>query len=176
MERHRFFFLLKLVLCCLVVLPAGCALQSVEEPPDEKPPPVDDWTTTLPISPGESLKKEAQDGRQKQVITLFALSDLRAIQGVYFISATGHAEVDGGGQFFAGMNRSLDPYIELTVTSPQDAAFQECLNNLDKNHLRNNTIVISGIGYYTSRPGIKNRRLGVFRLDTVSECKLVPRR
>ena len=181
MERGSLLILSKVALGFLLGLWTGCTSQPVAKPPvvvelpvPEKAIAADHWTATLPVPPGESLKKHALDDREKQVVTLFDLSDARAIQGAFFIAGTGY-EVDGGGQFFAGNVRSRDPYIELTVTSPQDTAFQECLKILDATNLTNNTIRISGIDYYMSRPGVKNRSLGIFRLDTVSDCKLVPR-
>lgn len=134
-----------------------------------------DWTDTLPVRPGESLKDKV-GMKEKQVVTLFQLEDMRPVDGSVFITGSGYIEVNGGASTFAGMNRALDPYIELTITSPGSPAFQECKRILDKKYLDKSAIAITGNGYFGSRPGVGERQLGVVRLDTVTDCKLVPRR
>ena len=47
---------------------------------------------------------------------------------------------------------------------------------LDKTDLSQSAVTMSGIGYFAPRAGIGERRLGVFQLDSVSGCQVVPRR
>ena len=160
----------RVLLGCVLIASAACA------PARVKTQPSDDWTKSLPIPPGESLKSKSLDPRRTQVITFFQLDEMRAIDGAVFISGSGYAEINGGGTFFAGMNRKIDPYLELTVTAPESPEFRACQDVLDKQHLDQHAIALSGNGYFAAMPGIGDRRLGVFRLDSVSGCKLVPRR
>ena len=136
----------------------------------------DDWAKMSPVPAGQSLKARSADPRQKQVVTLFKLDEMRRVHGNVFISGTGYVEVNGGGTFFSGMNRALDPYIELTITAPGSKAFQACTKILKKPYLVANAIAIGGNGFFAPMPGIGDRRLAVVRLDTISVCKLVPRR
>lgn len=39
-----------------------------------------------------------------------------------------------------------------------------------------NAVQIGGSGHFAALPGVGTRQLAVLRLETLSECKLVPRR
>lgn len=134
------------------------------------------WTVSLPVAPGDSLKNIVDDGRDKQVVTFFELDQVRNVNGTVFISGSGYVEIKGGGTYFSGMNRSQDPFLELTVTKPDSPAFQQCRALLVRENLVQNAIAIGGEGYFTSMPGVKGRNLGVIRLDTISTCEIKPRR
>jgi hypothetical protein len=155
------------------------ARTSTQPPPDEQSaaqqtPPA--WVTTLPVPPGDSLKDRVDDGKDKQVVTFFQMDEPRAVDGSVFISGSGYIEIKGGGTYYSGMNRAQDPFLELTITTPKSPAFQRCRKLLDKKSLVHNAIRIGGEGCFTSMPGIKERGLGVVRLDSVTRCELVPRR
>lgn len=91
-------------------------------------------------------------------------------------SGSGYIEIKGGGTYYSGSNRAQDPFIELTITSPDAAVFQQCRELLREENLEKNAIAIGGEGYFMSMPGVKGRRLGIVRLDSVTRCELVARR
>jgi len=134
------------------------------------------WTKSLAMPPGESLKDIVDDGKDKQVATFFKLSEMREVDGKIFISRSGYIEIKGGGTYFSGSNRAQDPYIELTITSPDAPVFQQCRSLFNDGGLEKNGIAIGGEGYFMSMPGVKGRGLGIVRLDSVTRCELVPRR
>ena len=125
---------------------------------------------------GDTLKNIVDDGRDKQVVTFFSMDPVRNVNGAVFISGSGYVEIKGGGTYSSGMNRSQDPFLELTITKPDSPAFQQCRALLVSENLVQNAIAIGGEGYFTSMPGVKGRKLGVIRLDTISTCELKPRR
>ena len=94
----------------------------------------------------------------------------------YFVAGTGYAEIDGGGRYFSGMNRKLDPYLEVTIIPIRGSALPQCQSLLTQESVTDHAVRIKGTGLFTSRPGIGERRLGVFRLDTLTGCELVARR
>lgn len=69
------------------------------------------WTRMLAVPPGSSLPQEpfAKD----QTITLFTLTQTRVKKRQFFLAGSGYAEINGGGRHFAGMNRGLDPHLEV---------------------------------------------------------------
>jgi len=107
---------------------------------------------------------------------LYEINQSSYVAGRYFISGKGCAEVNNKEEFFAGLSRDKDPYIELTVMLPDIAIFQQCLQILTPQNLVKNEITISGDGYFMSQGEGKSRSLGVFRLDSLTDCKLDPRR
>jgi hypothetical protein len=74
------------------------------------------------------------------------------------------------------MNRKLDPYLEVTIIPIRGSALTQCQSLLTQESVTEHAVRISGTGLFTSRPGIGERRLGVFRLDTLMGCELVARR
>jgi hypothetical protein len=116
------------------------------------------------------------DGKDRQVVTFFQVDEMRALNGGVFVSGKGYVEIKGGGTYYSGMNRAQDPFLELTITTPESPVFQQCRNLLDGKNLEQNAIAIGGDGYFMSMPGIKGRGLGIVRLDSVTRCELVPRR
>lgn len=142
-------------------------------PTKTEPSKPDSWIEKLPVPPGDSLKDK--EGRQKQIVTFFEMNDIRYVNNIAFISGRGFAQINDGEQTFPSANRDTDHYLEVTVTSPDSSTFEECKKIFDKEHLTQNAITISGNGLFASRPGIGGLKLGVFRLDTISDCKLVPR-
>ena len=83
----------------------------------------------LAVPPGSSLPKE--DSPLAQIVTLFTLTDARMEGEQYFVSGKGYAEIDGGGRFFAGMNRKLDPYLEVTIVPVNTRALARCRKLLE---------------------------------------------
>jgi hypothetical protein len=138
--------------------------------------PLPPWAKILPVQPGESLKSIVDDGKDKQVVTFFQVTEMRALEKATFISGSGYVEIKGGGTYFSGMNRAQDPFIELTITTPDAPVFQGCRELLTAETLTQNAIAIGGDGYFMSMPGVKGRSLGIVRLDTVTKCDVVPRR
>ena len=134
------------------------------------------WTRTLPVPPGDSLKGIVDDGKDKQVVTLFRMDDARDVSGSVFISGSGYVEIKGGGTYYSGPNRAQNPFIELTITDPTAPEFQRCRGLLTQNSLVQNAIRIGGEGYFLSKQGVKGRGLAVVRLDSIEQCELVPRR
>jgi hypothetical protein len=133
-----------------------------------------DWTRTLAVSPGSSLPAEPPP--LAQIATLFSITDARMVGGQYFVAGTGYVEIDGGGTFFSGPNRKQDPYLEVTIIAVVGQAFEQCRDLLVQPSFEQNSVRITGTGKFMSRPGIGARKLGVVRLDSLSDCKLVPRR
>ena len=134
------------------------------------------WTRTLPVAPGDSLKGIIDDGKDKQVVTLFRMDETRDVSGRTFISGSGYVEIKGGGTYYSGPNRAQNPFIELTITDPTVPEFQRCRDLLTQDNLVQSAIRIGGQGYFVSRPGVKGRGLAVVRLDSIEQCELVPRR
>jgi len=127
----------------------------------------------LAVKPGSSLPEETPLRQQK--ITFFQVSEQRVAEGQYFIGGTGYAEINGGGTFFSGMNRALDPFLEVTILPNGSPAIEECRSLLAPASFEKNAVRVSGVGYFASLPGVYSRQLGVFRLDTLAGCTLVPR-
>ena len=133
-----------------------------------------DWTRTLTVRPGSSLPAEPTP--LAQIATLFTLTDARMAGGQYFVAGTGYVETDGGGTFFAGPNRKQDPYLEVTIIAVVGQAFEQCRDLLVQPSFEQNAVRITGTGMFISRPGIGAKKLGILRMDSLSGCKLVPRR
>jgi hypothetical protein len=134
------------------------------------------WAKVLPVQPGKSLTSIVDDRKDRQVVTFFQVTEVRALEKATFISGSGYVEIKGGGTYFSGMNRAQDPFIDLTITTPDVPVFQGCRELLTAETLTQNAIAIGGNGYFLSMPGIKGRSLGIVRLDTVTRCDVVPRR
>jgi hypothetical protein len=167
---------LTIAIVCLVA--AGCSRHPKPEAPvggAPQPSPSaqgpGDLTKTLP--PGGSLPRKTSP--LAQVITLFELTDARMTSGHYFVAGTGYVEIDGGGRFFAGPNRKVHPYLEVTIARANWIALDQCRRLLVKPSFADQAVRISGTGFFTSKAGIGGRQLGVLRLDALSGCKLVPR-
>lgn len=133
------------------------------------------WTDRLPVPPGDSLKNKSLEDPKDQAITIFDITDVVAVKNTLFITGKGYVSFDGGGQIFAGMNRNLDPYLEITITSPGAKEFEPCRKILDSRYLGQEALRLSGKGLFERRPGIGERRLAVIRLDTGYSCQMVPR-
>jgi len=110
------------------------------------------------------------------VITLFEVSQQRAVGKQFFIAGVGYVAFNGGGITLAGSNRALDPFVELTVAERRDPALAACLPLLVPASFVDHAVQISGNGHFTELPGVFTRQLAVLRLETISDCKLVPRR
>jgi len=128
----------------------------------------------LAVQPGSTLPR--YDTPQQQVITLFEVSQHRAVGRQFFIAGVGYVAFDGGGSTLAGMNRALDPFVELTVADRRDPQLKTCQPLLVGASFAANAVQISGTGYFAALPGVKNRQLAVLRLEKISGCKLVSRR
>ena len=136
---------------------------ATESRPAETAPP--DWTRTLAVRPGSSLPAEPPP--LAQIATLFSITDARMVGGQYFVAGTGYVEIDGGGTFFSGPNRKQDPVRET---------FEQCRDLLVQPSFEQNSVRITGTGKFMSRPGIGPKKLGIVRMDSLADCKLVPRR
>jgi hypothetical protein len=145
---------------------------AIESRPAETAP--TDWTRTLAVRPGSSLPAESPP--LAQIATLFTLTDARMAGGQYFVAGTGYVEIDGGGTFFSGPNRKQDPYLEVTIIAVVGRAFEQCRELLVQPSFEQNAVRITGTGMFMSRPGIGARKLGVVRMDSLSDCTLVTRR
>ena len=145
----------------LVALSAGCAHHG-------------EWVSELAVRPGSSLP--SADASQRQQITLFDVSQQREIGKQFFIAGVGYVAFDGGGSTFAGFNRALDPFIELTVANRRDPELAACRALLAPTSFVSSAVRISGSGHFAALPGVGARQLAVLRLETLSDCKLVPRR
>ena len=132
------------------------------------------WAADLAVRPGSSLPREGAS--QRQVITLFEVSQQRAVGKQFFIAGVGYVAFNGGGITLAGSNRALDPFVELTVAERRDPALAACLPLLVPASFVDHAVQISGNGHFTELPGVFTRQLAVLRLETISDCKLVPRR
>jgi hypothetical protein len=148
----------------LGTLLAGCA---------HRPPNSSDWANDLAVRPGSSLPREGAS--RQQVITLFEVSQQRAVGSQFFIAGVGYVAYNGGGSIFAGPNRKLDPFVELTVANRHDPELEACRALLVPASFANNAVRISGTGYAAALPGVNQRQLVVLRLETISGCQLVPR-
>ena len=155
----------RLAAIAIVVLLAGCShrLRNGAE-----------WAGELAVRPGSSLPREG--GTQRQVITLFEVSQQRAVGKQFFIAGVGYVAFNGGGTTLAGFNRALDPFVELTVADRRDPGLAACRALLMPASFVNNAVQISGTGNFAALPGVQARQLAVLRLETLSDCKLVPRR
>jgi hypothetical protein len=149
----------------LVALLAGCShrLRNGAE-----------WASELAVRPGSSLPREGAP--QRQVITLFEASQQRVVGRQFFIAGVGYVAFNGGGTTLAGFNRALDPFVELTVADHRDPGLPACRALLVPASFVNNAVQISGTGNFAALPGVQARQLAVLRLESLSECKLVPRR
>jgi hypothetical protein len=125
------------------------------------------------VPPGTSLPPEGAP--QPQVITLFEVSQQREVDAKFFIAGVGYVAYNGGGTILAGMNRSLDPFVELTIADSQDPLLTTCLPLLTPARMADHAVRITGSGRFARRPGVGDRPLAVLRLDRLSECILVPR-
>ncbi len=128
---------------------------------------------TLTVRPGSSLPEETP--LRQLVITFFHVSEQRAEGGQYFVAGRGYAEINGGGTYFSGMNRAQDPFLELTILPSGSPALEECRRLLAPATFEKHAVAVAGVGYFAQMPGVQNRQLGVFRLDTLAGCKLVQR-
>jgi hypothetical protein len=133
-----------------------------------------DWAAELAVRPGSSLPREGAS--QRQVITLFEVSQQRAVGRQFFIAGVGYVTFNGGGTTLAGYNRALDPFVELTVAERRDPKLAACLALLVPPSFVDHAVEISGTGHFAALPGVFTRQLAVLRLETISGCKLVPRR
>ena len=133
-----------------------------------------EWARQLAVRPGSSLPQEGAS--QRQVITLFDVSQQRVVGRQFFIAGVGYVAFNGGGTTLAGFNRALDPFVELTVADHRDPGLTACRALLVPASFVDNAVQISGTGYFAALPGVYTRQLAVLRLETFSGCKLVPRR
>lgn len=133
-----------------------------------------EWAAELAVRPGSTLPREG--ATQKQVITLFELSQERNVGRQFFIAGVGYVAFNGGGTTLAGYNRALDPFVELTIADRRDPALAACRALLAPASFVDNAVQISGSGHFAALPGVFTRQLAVVRLETLSGCKLVPRR
>jgi hypothetical protein len=109
------------------------------------------------------------------VITLFDVSQQRVVGRQFFIAGVGYVAFNGGGTTLAGFNRALDPFVELTVADRRDPALAACRTLLGPASFVDNAVQISGTAA-SALPGIEARQLAVLRMETLSGCRLVPRR
>ena len=133
-----------------------------------------EWAADLAVRPGSTLPLEGAS--QQQAITLFDVSQQRVVGKQFFIAGVGYVAFNGGGTIQAGPNRALDPFIELTVADHRDPKLTSCRDLLVPASFVDHAVQISGAGHFAALPGVHMRQLAVLRLDTVSGCKLVPRR
>jgi hypothetical protein len=124
-------------------------------------------------SPGSSLPREGRP--QQQVLTLFEFSQQRDVGAQFFVAGVGYVSINGGGSILAGMNRALDPFVELTIAGRQDPMWPACRELLVPASFVDQALRIGGTGTFQRHPGVDGRQLVVLRLDKLSECKLVPR-
>jgi hypothetical protein len=155
----------RLATIAIVALFAGCA---------HRVPNGGEWASDLAVRPGSSLPREGAS--QQQVMTLFEVSQQRAVGKQFFIAGVGYVGFNGGGTTLAGYNRALDPFVELTIADRHDPQLASCLSLLVPPSLADNAVQISGTGHFAALPGVHMRQLAVLRLETLSGCKLVPRR
>jgi len=149
----------------MTTLLAGCA---------HRPPNGGEWAADLAVRPGSTLPLEGAS--QQQVATLFTVSQQRGVGKQFFIAGVGYVAFNGGGTIQAGANRQLDPFIELTIANRKDPKLVACRGLLVPVSFVENAVQISGAGHFAALPGVHGRQLVVLRLDTLSGCKLVPRR
>ena len=157
-------------------LVAGQATRSRASGPDLSEQAADadpDWVKALAVKPGSSLP--AETSLRQQRIPFFQGSHQRIPDGRHFFAGTGYAEINAGRTFFSGMNRALDPFLEVTILPNGSPAIEECRNLLAPASFEKNAVRVSGVGYFASLRGVHGRQLGVFRLDTLAGCTLVPR-
>lgn len=137
------------------------------------------WLRTLPHPPGSSLK-DAVKFVPEQEVTLFELQEVRDVQSSsgmgLFVSGKGYVTFDGGGQTLAGLNRSLDPFVEVTIQTNEITAQKACKELLTPTNLNDQAIRVSGKGHFARMPGIGNRALAVVLLTSELNCTKVPRR
>jgi len=128
----------------------------------------------LAAAVGSSLPPENRP--QLQTVTLFDVNQQREVESQFFIAGVGYVAINGGGSTLAGMNRALDPFIELTIADRRDPVLKACRALLVPSSLAGHAIRISGSGTFTRHPGVNDRQLVVVRLETLSNCTLVDRR
>jgi hypothetical protein len=110
------------------------------------------------------------------VLTLFEVTEQRAVEEQFFIAGIGYVRFNGGGTILAGANRALDPFIELTIADRRDPKLAACRALLTPASFAKNAVQISGAGHFAALPGVQSRQLAVVLLENVSECSLVARR
>ena len=155
----------RLAKLALVALLTGCA---------HRLPNGGEWASDLAVRPGSTLPRAGAS--QQQVITLFEVSQQRTVGKQFFIAGVGYVAFNGGGSTLAGFNRSLDPFVELTVADSRDPRLAACRDLLVPASFVDHAVQISGVGHFAALPGVYTRNLAVLRLETFSGCKLVPRR
>lgn len=128
----------------------------------------------LAAPPGSSLPPA--DRPQLQAVTLTEVSQQRDVDSQFFIAGVGYVAINGGGTVLAGMNRALDPFVELTIANRQDPILTACRGLLTPASLTGHAIRISGNGRFSRRAGVNDRYLVVVRLETLTECTQVERR
>ena len=133
-----------------------------------------DWASELAVRPGSTLPQQGES--QQQVVTLFEVSQQRAVGRQFFIAGVGYVTFNGGGTTLAGYNRALDPFIELTIADRDDPALAACRDLLVPASFTANAVQVTGTGHFAALPGINMRQLAVLRLERLSQCKLVARR
>jgi hypothetical protein len=133
-----------------------------------------DWASELAVRPGSSLP--ADGVAQEQVVTLFDLSEQQVVRGQLFLAGKGYVRINGGGTIFAGANRSIDPFLEVTLVDGAASEAQACRKLITPENLKGQAVAITGNGYFAALPGALGRQLGLVRLDTVTGCRLVDRR
>ncbi len=148
-----------------LVLAVAAHAQDLEKDPS--------WTKTLAVPPGSSLPKEPPP--EQPVVRLFQLTDTRMVSGQFFVAGSGYVKLKSGQTILAGMNRSRDPYIELTIVQTDTPLFQDCQKLLVQDSLAERAVEVTGKGQFTSMPGVAGRSLGIIRLESVTSCALVPR-
>jgi hypothetical protein len=155
----------RLTAIAIVALSAGCS---------HRLPNGGEWARELAVRPGSTLPRDGAS--QQQVITLFDVSQQRVVGKQFFIAGVGYVAFNGGGTTLAGMNRALDPFVELTVADRRDPGLATCRTLLVPASFVDHAVQISGTGHFAALPGVYTRQMAVLRLETFSGCKLVPRR
>lgn len=126
------------------------------------------------VLPGSSLPPA--DRPQQQAVTLFDVTQAREVGDKFFIAGVGYVAINGGGSVLAGMNRALDPFIELTISSRNDPVFTPCRSMLSPSEANKTAIRITGLGHYERRSGVNDRFLVIVLLDKLTDCRVVDRR
>ena len=128
----------------------------------------------LAAPPGSSLPPA--DRPQPQAVTRFDVTQARDVDTKFFIAGVGYVAIKGGGSVLAGMNRALDPFVELTIANRNDPVLQSCRSSLSPSEADKTAVRITGLGHDTRQPGVNDRYLVIVILDKLTDCRVVDRR
>ena len=181
---------LRLATACLVSLLAATtdhaqslgdiAKKNQQQRDKAKSPPAKTYTnqdlTTDPTAPKTTPVPAGQPG--KQFMTLYDSRGVMSSGGAvstFTMSGRGHAGTVEDRRR-AGITSEPDEVVDVTVADARDPVLRSCTRLLVAEVFMEHVVQISGIGTFEPRSPGDRPRPASLRLNTLSECKAVPRR